>query len=66
MFRQDAYFVRIRERGDRMELTIWNQAGTKILSELIATDPGGNFWNLIEAHTSESLVKTVQERIGIK
>ncbi len=66
MFRSDPFFVRIRDRGDRMELTVWNQLGTKIMSEFIASDPGGNFWNLVETHTSETVVTDVKERIAAR
>ncbi len=63
MFQVDDFFVRIRDKGGRMKLTVWNGHGNKIISEFITTDHSGNFWNLIENHSSESVVNAVKERL---
>ena len=53
------FFVRLRDQGNRPKLTIWNKAGTKIVSEFISsTTP--QFWAQIEKLTSEEVVNKVQ------
>ncbi|NMB19753.1 MAG: hypothetical protein GX979_02695 [Firmicutes bacterium] len=59
MFKAGEFFVRLYFQGERPELTIWNQNGTKIVSEFIgSTTP--NFWAQIAKLTSQDVVDRVQ------
>ena len=63
MFQVEDFFVRIREKGGRMKLTVWSGDGNKIISEFVTNDHSGNFWNLIENHSSASVVTAVKDRL---
>lgn len=59
MFKVGDFFVRLRDQGERPKLTIWNNNGTKIVSEFISsTTP--NFWVQIAKLTSQEVVDQVQ------
>jgi len=59
MFKSGDFFVRLRVQGERPKLTVWNQNGTKIISEFISsTTP--NFWAQIGKLTSQDVVDQVQ------
>ena len=59
MFKAGEFFVRLRVQGERPKLTIWNQKGTKIISEFISsTTP--TFWVQIAKLTSQDVVDQVQ------
>ncbi|HHT73178.1 MAG TPA: hypothetical protein GX008_05640 [Firmicutes bacterium] len=59
MFQVGDFFVRLRDKGDRPKLTVWNRAGSKIVSEFIniATP---SFWEQIEQLTSAEVVEQVR------
>lgn len=50
------FFVRLRDQGSRPKLTIWNNTGTKIISEFITTTTS-SFWDQIGKLTSEEVVE---------
>jgi hypothetical protein len=65
MFKVGDFFVRLRDQGERPKLTIWNNNGTKIVSEFISsTTP--NFWVQIAKLTSQEVVDKVQSLLGEK
>ncbi len=58
MFKSGDFFVRLRAQGERPKLTIWNDSGTKIVSEFInSTAP--NFWNQMAKATSQEVVDDI-------
>lgn len=59
MFQVGDYFVRLRDKGDRPKLTVWNNAGTKIVSEFITAAAPGS-WDQIEKLTSTEVVEQVR------
>jgi len=59
MFQVGDFFVRVRDKGDRPKLTVWNKAGTKIVSEFINTATPG-LWEQIEQLTSSEVVEQVR------
>lgn len=59
MFKVGEFFVRLRVQGERPKLTVWNNNGTKIISEFInSTTP--NFWVQTAKLTSQDVVDRVQ------
>ena len=63
MFAVDSYFVRVSNSGSSLKLTIWNDQGTKLLSEFVSLDRSEAFWNLIAAHTSEAVAQETKKRL---
>jgi len=59
MFKAGDFFVRLRVQGDRPKLTVWNNRGTKIVSEFISSTTE-SFWAKIAAATSQEVVDRVQ------
>lgn len=59
MFKAGEFFVRLRAQGERPKLTVWNQKGTKIISEFI-NSPTPTFWVQIAKLTSQDVVDQVQ------
>lgn len=59
MFKAGDFFVRVRVQGERPKLTIWNNSGTKIVSEFIGSTTE-NFWVQIAKLTSQDVVDQVQ------
>ncbi|NLL48745.1 MAG: hypothetical protein GX249_09170 [Firmicutes bacterium] len=59
MFKAGDFFVRFRVQGERPKVTIWNQNGTKIVSEFVggATD---SFWAQLAKLTSQDVVDQIQ------
>ncbi|HHY15972.1 MAG TPA: hypothetical protein GX521_07850 [Firmicutes bacterium] len=58
MFQSGEFFVRLRVQGERPKLTIWNNAGTKIVSEFInSTTP--SFWVQMAKLTAQEVVDDV-------
>ncbi len=51
------FFVRLRDQGNRPKLTIWNNTGTKIVSEFISPTTAPSFWDQIGKLTSEDVVE---------
>ena len=58
MFQSGEFFVRVRVRGERPKLTVWNNEGTKIVSEFI-NSPTPNFWEQIARLTSREVVDDI-------
>lgn len=59
MFKAGDFFVRLRVQGDLPKLTVWNDKGTKIVSEFIGSTAEG-FWTKIAELTSQEVVDQVQ------
>jgi hypothetical protein len=59
MFQVGDFFVRLRDKGDRPKLTVWNKAGTKLVSEFINTATPSS-WEQIERLTSTEVVEQVR------
>jgi hypothetical protein len=59
MFKAGEFFVRLYFQGERPELTIWNQKGTKIISEFISSTTPAS-WAQIAKLTSQDVVDRVQ------
>lgn len=59
MFRVGDFFVRLRVQGERPKLTIWNDSGTKIISEFISATTS-SIWEQIAKLTSQDVVDQVQ------
>lgn len=65
MFKVGEFFVRLRDQGERPKLTIWNNNGTKIISEFIGSATP-NFWVQIAKLTSQEVADEVQSLLGEK
>lgn len=65
MFKVGDFFVRLRDQGERPKLTIWNNNGTKIVSEFISSATP-NFWVQIAKLTSQEVVDKVQSLLEEK
>lgn len=63
MFKAGDFFVRLRVQGERPKLTIWNDAGTKIISEFIGASTS-NIWEQIAKLTSQDVVDQVQSLLN--
>lgn len=59
MFRAGDFFVRLRAQGERPKLTVWNNSGTKIISEFISSITP-NSWVQVAKLTSQDVVDQVQ------
>ncbi|NMB01580.1 MAG: hypothetical protein GX971_08715 [Firmicutes bacterium] len=59
MFKAGEFFVRLRVQGERPKLTVWNNNGTKIVSEFISSATE-DFWVKIASLTSQDVVDQVQ------
>jgi hypothetical protein len=59
MFKTGDFFVRFRVQGERPKLTVWNQNGTKIISEFVSSATP-SFWAQIAKLTSQDVVDRVQ------
>jgi len=54
------FFMRLRDKGDRPKLTVWNSSGNKVISEFISsTSP--TFWEQIASFTSQEVVDKTKE-----
>ncbi|NLM40583.1 MAG: hypothetical protein GX205_11065 [Firmicutes bacterium] len=62
MFQVGDFFVRLRDKGDRPKLTVWNSTGTKIISEFISAATPSS-WEQIEQLTSPEVVERVRELV---
>lgn len=60
MFRVGDFFVRLRVQGERPKLTIWNQTGTKIISEFISSATAPTFWTQMAKMTTQDVVDEIQ------
>ncbi|NLJ74222.1 MAG: hypothetical protein GX331_04430 [Firmicutes bacterium] len=58
MVRIGDFFVRLRDQGDRPKLTVWNNSGTKIISEFIGSATPA-VWEQIEKLTTQEVVDEV-------
>ncbi len=65
MFKTGDFFVRLRVQGERPKLTIWNNTGTKIISEFISSTTS-SFWGKIAKLTSQEVVDEVQSLLRKK
>lgn len=59
MFKAGDFFVRLRIQSDRPKLTVWNNKGTKIVSEFVGAATA-DFWTKIAELTSQDVVDQVQ------
>lgn len=63
MFDSSDYFVRIKNKGGHLKITIWNNAGDKLLSDFLGPDPAAQFWTTVESLTNAQVVADLKKRI---
>ncbi len=61
MFDSSDYFVRIRNKGGHLKVTIWNNSGDKLLSDFLGPDPTAQFWNSVEKLTNSTVVEDIKK-----
>lgn len=62
MFETGEYFVRIQNKGGHLKVTIWNNKGNKLMSDILGPDPASQFWNKVESLTNQNLVADLKKR----
>lgn len=63
MFESSKYFVRIKNKGGHLKITIWDNTGDKLLSDFLGPDPAAQFWNNVESLTDDVLIKELKAKI---
>ncbi len=63
MFESGQYFVRIKNKGGHLKITIWDNTGDKLLSDFFGPDPAAQFWNKIESLTDSDVVADLKQRV---
>lgn len=64
MYQMEDYFIRIRQDSSgRLKLTVWNQAGDKIISDYVSAASLDNVWANITKNSSERVVESVKRKI---
>lgn len=61
MFQVNEFFIRMREKAGRVKLTVWNNQGTKLLSELVSLGSLDTVWEQIAKESSAEVVQKVKE-----
>lgn len=61
MFQVENYFVRVRDKAGRLKLTVWDNAGTKIVSEFVSAGSLPNLWEHVGKVSSQEVVDKVKE-----
>lgn len=63
MFESSDFFVRIKNKGGHLKITIWDNAGDKLLSDFLGPDPAAQFWTTVESLTDNQVVDELKKRI---
>lgn len=63
MFESSKYFVRIKNKGGHLKITIWDNTGEKLLSDFLGPDPAAQFWNSIESLTDSQVVQDLKDKV---
>ncbi len=61
MFQVNEFFIRMREKAGRVKLTVWNNQGNKLLSELVSLGSLDTVWEQIAKDSSAEVVQKVKE-----
>jgi len=62
MFECGQYFVRIQNKSGRLKITIWNNRGDKIFSDILGPEPAIQFWNAVESLTDSTVAAEIREK----
>lgn len=65
MFKASEWFVRIRNKGGQVKITIWDKHGDKLFSDFFGPDPTAKFWSSIAKMTSEDVVEAIQRKLRV-
>lgn len=63
MFESNQFFVRIKSKVGQQKITIWDNTGEKILSDMLGPDPAAQFWNSIENMTNNQVVEDIKKKL---
>lgn len=63
MYESSKYFVRIKNKGGHLKITIWDNTGDKLLSDFLGPDPAVQFWNNIESLTDDVLTNELKAKV---
>ncbi|WP_461365663.1 hypothetical protein [Candidatus Darwinibacter acetoxidans] len=62
MFESGQFFVRIQHKSGRLKITIWNNRGDKIFSDILGPDPAVQFWNAVENLTDSAVAAEIRAK----
>lgn len=63
MYSVEEYFVRIREDGGKLKVTVWNSVGDKIVSDYVSAASLDKVWDNIGKASSEAVVESIKKRL---
>lgn len=63
MFESGKYFVRIKNKGGHLKITIWDHTGDKLLSDFLGPDPAAQFWKTVESLTDGQVVEDLKKKV---
>ncbi len=63
MFECGQFFVRIQNKSGRLKITIWNNRGDKIFSDILGPEPALQFWNAVENLTDSAVASEIRKRV---
>ncbi|HPT82959.1 MAG TPA: hypothetical protein PLM25_03650, partial [Limnochordia bacterium] len=54
---------RIQNKSGRLKITIWNNRGDKIFSDILGPEPALQFWNAVENLTDSAVASEIRKRV---